>query len=336
MMGDPKSEKLTVAVLDPFHPKIMDVIAAGLPAGWKLNVAAGADLDSRRAAIRDADILFIMATKMPASLLEEAPKLRFIQKLGAGLDNIDLEHCRVRGIGVARLEAGNAIPVAEHTLLLMLAAYRRLVDMDRQVRAGEWKREAARAVSRQIDGKTIGLIGFGAVGRALARLLLGFNVRIIYADPIQAPPDVEQELRAERMTHEEVLAQSDIVSLHLPLQDDTAGLISEAWIGLMKPGAVLINCARGGLVDEAALHRALVAGHLSGAAIDCFTNEPPTGSPLLAIDQTILTPHTAGGTVDNFGAVVERSVDNTCRYLAGEALSPKELIIGGNRSAAGL
>ena len=136
------------------------------------------------------------------------------------------------------------------------------------------------------------------------------------------------------MTHEELLAQSDIVSLHLPLQDDTVGLISEAWIAKMKSGAVLINCARGGLVDEDALYRALISGHLAAAAIDTFTKEPPLGSPLLGLDQTILTPHTAGGTVDNFGAVVERSVENACNYLAGEELSPKELIVGGNRSAA--
>jgi phosphoglycerate dehydrogenase-like enzyme len=275
-----------------------------------------------------------MAVRLGPELLDAAPRLRFIQKLGAGVDNIDLEYCTKRGIGVARLQAGNSVPVAEHTLLLMLAAYRRLPMLDRDTRQGAWKREDARAVSRQLDGKTIGLVGFGAVGRAVAKLLTGFEVRILYADPIRAPAEIEQALRAEHVPFETVIAEADIVSLHLPLTKDTAGMFGVEVMAAMKPGAVLVNCARGGLVDEAALHDLLTRGHLAAAAIDTFATEPARESPLFALEQTILTPHTAGGTIDNFRTVVERGVDNATRFLAGQTLSPQELVAGSARDAA--
>lgn len=324
----------TIAVLDPFHPKIIETIADALPEGWRMNVADDDSFEECRKAVRDADVLFQMTAPLPPELLAEAPKLRFIQKLGAGLDSIDLKLCLSRGIGVARLQAGNSIPVAEHTLLLMLAAYRRLPQLDRETRGGDWNREAARAISRQMHQKTVGLVGFGAIGRAVAKLLTGFDVRIVYYDPIHAPKDVESELRAEWLSFAEVLSQSDIVSLHLPLNAETRHLINAERLAAMKPGSVLINCARGGIVDETALHDALSGGKPAMAAIDTFTIEPPSGSPLLALNQTILTPHTAGGTVDNFKPVAERAVRNAELYLTGKELSPLELIVAPERRAA--
>ena len=316
----------TIAILDEFHPKTIETIRAALPPEWRMTVAENATEAAHIDAVRDADVIFVMTAPLPAKLLNAAPKLRFVQKLGAGLDLIDLELCRSMGIGVARLQAGNAIPVAEHTLLLMLATYRRLPILDRETRSGEWNREAARSISRQIHEKTIGLVGFGAVGRQLAELLAGFDVRIIYADPIRAPLHVERKLRAERVTLDELLTRSDIVSLHLPLMPETAHLINAQRLASMKRGSTLINCARGGIVDEAALYDALVEGHLAAAAIDTFTSEPPVNSPLLGLDQVISTPHTAGGSIDNFRPVVERAVRNTELYLTGQALSPLELI----------
>jgi phosphoglycerate dehydrogenase-like enzyme len=323
-----------VAIIDPFDPKIIDVIESTVPRSWSLRIARGPSKVEREAALKYADALFVMATILGPRILDAASRLRFVQKLGAGVDHIDLHYCAARGIGVARLQAGNSIPVAEHTILLMLAAYRRLPLLDKETRAGAWKRESARALSRQINGKTIGLVGFGAIGRKVAQLLLGFGVRILYADPIRAPIEVEHVARAEHVPFEALIEQSDIVSLHLPLTAETAGIIAARVLARMKPGAVLVNCARGGLVDEVALHRFLADGHLAAAAIDTFAVEPVRESPLFALQQTILTPHTAGGTIDNFRHVVERAVENTNRYLEGEELAPDELVVGPHRGAA--
>jgi D-3-phosphoglycerate dehydrogenase len=325
---------LSVAVIDPFHSLTLRVIAEALPSGWTMILPPRYDEDGYAEALHAAEILFVMATPLPAKRLQAATRLKFIQKLGAGLDGIDLTYCQSRGVGVARLQAGNSIQVAEHTLLLMLACYRDLPRLNLETHRGAWIREEARAINRQIDGKTIGLIGFGAIGRAVAKLLAGFNVSILYADPIPAPPDVETNLRAQRVGLEDVLGESDIVSLHLPLTDETRGYINADRLASMKRNAVLINCARGGIVDEAALQRMIIEGHISFAAIDTFAREPPVGSPLLGLDRAILTPHTAGGTIDNFTPVVKRAVDNARRFLAGEALSPKELIIAPVRGAA--
>jgi phosphoglycerate dehydrogenase-like enzyme len=323
-----------VAIIDPFDPRIIDAIESTVPRSWKLRIARGPSKVEREAALKDADVLFVMATILGPSTLDAASRLRFVQKLGAGVDHIDLSYCAARGIGVARLHAGNSIPVAEHTVLLMLAAYRRLPLLDKETRAGAWKRESARALSRQINGKTIGLVGFGAIGRNVAKLLFGFGVRILYADPVRAPFEVERVWRAEHVPFDALIEQSDIVSLHLPLTNETAGIITARVLATMKPGAVLVNCARGGLVDEVALHRFLANGHLAAAAIDTFAVEPLREGPLLTLEQTILTPHTAGGTIDNFRHVVERAVENTSKYLAGGKLAPEELVVAPHRAAS--
>lgn len=325
---------LTIGIIDPFHPKSIETIAASIPAEWRLSIASGQAAPEKADAIRDADILFVMAAPVPASLIDAAPRLRFIQKLGAGVDRIDLDRCAARGIGVARLQAGNSIPVAEHTLLLMLAACRRLPLLDRQTRSGGWDKEAARGVSRQINGKTVGIVGFGAIGQAVAKLLSGFGANVLYYDPRRASPEIERELCVTYASLDDLTAQSDIVSLHLPLMKETARIFDAARIARMKPGSILINCARGGLVDEAALHDALVKGHIFSAGIDAFEQEPPVGNPLLLLDQTVVTPHTAGGTIDNFKPVVERAVRNTHRFLSGEDIPAQDLVLAPQRSAA--
>ncbi|MCG7391616.1 2-hydroxyacid dehydrogenase [Microvirga sp. ACRRW] len=325
---------LTIGIIDPFHPKSIDTIAAAIPAEWRLSIAKGQSLEDKTQALRDADVVFVMAAPLPASLIDAAPRLRFIQKLGAGIDRIDAERCADRGIGLARLQAGNSIPVAEHTLLLMLAACRRLPLLDRQTRAGGWDKEAARGVSRQIYGKNVGIVGFGAIGQQLARLLSGFQANILYYDPRRASPEIEQELNATYVPLDELTSQSDIVSLHLPLMKETAKIFDAARIARMKPGAILVNCARGGLVDEAALHEALVSGHIYSAGLDAFEQEPPVGNPLLLLDQTVVTPHTAGGTIDNFRPVVERAVWNTQRILSGEDIPAQDLVLTPHRTAA--
>ncbi|HEX6144733.1 MAG TPA: 2-hydroxyacid dehydrogenase [Geminicoccaceae bacterium] len=323
-----------VAIIDPFHPRIVEAIRDALPAGWRLDVARDRSIDAHREAFGSAAVAFVMATPVGADLLGAAPSLGFVQKLGAGVDRIDLEVCAARGIGVARLAAGNAIPVAEHTVMLMLAACRRLPVLDRDVRAGRWDKESCRGVNRHLKGKTVGLVGFGAIGRAVATLLQGFGVEILYYDPARAPAEVEAELGVRHADLDELIRAADVLSLHLPLMPETRGLIDARRIAAMKQGAILVNCARGGLVDEAALAAALERGHLFGAALDAFSSEPPAGNPLLALEQTIVTPHCAGATIDNFASLVERAILNTRAWLAGDALPPGDVVVPPRRRPA--
>ncbi len=319
----------TVAIIDPFHPRILDKIREGLPSGWRLSITEAADTTARARALKGAEVAFVMATPMPRALLEQADSLRFIQKLGAGTDRIATDYCAERGICVARLQAGNDIPVAEHTILLILATCRRLPLLDAQTRAGAWDKEEVRGSNRHIHGKTVGIVGFGAIGRQVARLLSGFGVSLVYYDPVRASAEDEATLKAQYRDLEDLLAEADVVTLHLPLLPQTRGLLSAERIALMKPDAILINAARGGLVDEAALLDALRSGRIFGAGLDAFSEEPPTGNPLLDAPNTVVTPHCAGATVDNFTSITARAVANARRFLAGEPLPPGDLVVGG-------
>jgi D-3-phosphoglycerate dehydrogenase len=320
-----------VAILDKFHPHIKAAIAKAAPANWTLRFIEENSLAARAAVLREADIALVMAAPIPKELLAEAKRLRFIQKLGAGVDRIDLDVCRQRGIGVARLHAGNAIPVAEHTILLMLAVYRQLPQIDRRTRAGAWHKEDARGMHRQLQHKTVGLVGLGAVGKEVAKRLHGFEVKILCYDPVRASREVEQSLAAEYADLDPLLRTADIVSLHLPLMPQTQGIITAQRIRAMKPGAVLINCARGGLVDEAALAGALKEGHLYGAGIDAFASEPPVGSPLLELENTVVTSHLAGATLDHFAGLVARAVENAKAVLRGDALPETDVAVAPGR-----
>jgi D-3-phosphoglycerate dehydrogenase len=324
---DCKMPGVTVAVLDTFHPQIKAAVEAAIPADWTLRFVDENSFTARATLIREADIVFVMAAPMPKELLAEARRLRFIQKLGAGVDRIDLDFCRAHGMGVARLNAGNAVPVAEHTILLMLATCRQLPLIDRRTRAGAWSKEDARGTHRSLQHKKVGLVGFGAIGKEVAKRLRAFEVEVLYYDPVRAAADVEQSLGVTYADLDALLGEADIVSLHLPLMPQTADIISAQRIAAMKPGAVLINCARGGLVDEAALAEALKAGRLHGAGIDAFAQEPPLGSPLLELDNTVVTSHLAGATLDNFAAVVARAVANAKAVLRGEPLPAGDVVV---------
>ncbi len=315
---------ISVGLIDQLHPAIEAAVVRVLPADWTIRFAASAAAVDRAAALAEAEVAFVVGAPVDADLLAAAPRLRLIQKLGAGIDKIDRAVCERRGIAIARLAGGNAIPVAEHTVMLMLAALRRLPLIDRRTRAGAWDKEEARGINRHLHGKNVGIVGFGAIGRAVAGLLTSFGVRLAYYDPVAAPDDVAAALGIAQYDLDPLLAWADVVSLHLPLLPETRGLIGADRIARMKPGAVLVNCARGGLVDEAALHGALVDGHLFAAALDTFAAEPPVGSPLLGHERTVVTPHLAGATVDNFEAVLHRAAANAAAYLAGGTLPPAD------------
>ena len=325
-LGSLQMDQITVAVLDCFAPAILDKLVNKIPKGWDMLAISEATFKERQAVIRKATATMLMGAPLDNQLLAEAPSLLYIQKLGAGVDNIDLDYCAEHKIGVGRLNAGNAVPVAEHTLMMMLAASRQLIKFDHHTRKGVWQKESARGSNKQINGKTIGIVGLGAIGRQVATLLGSFGVKILYCDPIPAPNQLEKTLELKRVTLDQLLRLSDIITLHCPLNTDTKHIINGEMIKLMKHGAIVINCARGGLIDETALANALITGQLFSAGLDTFSKEPPDTKTLLELQNTIVSPHCAGATLDNFDNIAERAIANIRSFLKNEKMPEHDMV----------
>ncbi len=232
-------------------------------------------------------------TQVTEAVINAARCLVAVGRAGAGVDNIDLNAATRRGIVVVNAPYGNTVSVAEHTLALMLALVRRIPHGDSALRQGQWAKSCCQGT--QVRGKTLGLVGLGRIGTAVARRAQGLEMKVVAYDPF-VTPDRAARVGVEWMPWQDVLRSADFLSLHLPLNEQTHGLVGCGELALMKPSAYLINCARGGLVDEGALWEALEAGCLAGAALDVFAEEPPSESPLLHSDKVVLTPHVSGST----------------------------------------
>ncbi|MFL5227547.1 MAG: NAD(P)-dependent oxidoreductase [Microvirga sp.] len=279
------------------------------------------DDDAERIAkLADADAAIVASTRFTRPLIEAGRNLGFVHHQGVGYhDTIDTAALAERRIPLAITPGGTTIGVAEHTLMLILAMLRRLPFADAELRQGRFHVNALRPVSRELRGRTVGLLGMGRIGRAVAERLKPFGVTLIYFDPVALPAEVERALELDRRGFDEVLPEADILSLHLPLTPETRRIIGAATLARMKPGAYLVNTARGGLVDEAALVAALQAGRLAGAALDVFEPEPPaTEHPLYAMPNVVLTPHISAGTRDAFMEKQGFIFDNLARFWRGE------------------
>jgi D-3-phosphoglycerate dehydrogenase len=246
--------------------------------------------------LADADALIVRsATRVTSELLEKAPRLRVVGRAGVGVDNIDLEAATRRGVLVMSTPGGNAISVAEHTFALLLALARQVPRLDAAIRAGRWEKSSA--AGTELRGKTLGLIGLGRIGSEVARRARAFEMRVLAFDPYISEA-AAREVGVDLVSLPHLLAESDFVSLHAALSPATQNLVNAGTLAKMKPGARLINAARGELVDEAALADALKSGHLAGAALDVFAEEPPKNSPLTGLPNLIATPHVAGSTAE--------------------------------------
>jgi phosphoglycerate dehydrogenase-like enzyme len=270
------------------------------------------DRDTFDREMQDTDVLLHVLEPVRAATIAGAPRLRLIQKLGIGVDTIDLDAARRAGVAVCNMPGTNTRAVAELTLLLMLATLRRLVELDTETRAGKgWALDAAVLDELgELGGRTVGLVGFGAVGRSLTPMLHGVGARVLYTDVVA---DATQP--ATFASLHELLRSSDIVSLHVPLTPDTIQLMNEQRFASMKRGSILVNTARGGLVDQDALHRALMNGHVRGAALDVFAAEPAdTSHPLFRLRNVIVTPHLAWFTAETLNRSLDVFAEN-CRRL---------------------
>ena len=256
---------------------------------------------ARCAAIADCDAVIVASYRLTGQHLAAAKKLQLVHHQGVGWhDTTDWQTIRDRDIKLAITLSGSTISVAEHTLMLMLAACRHLSHVDAELRKGKWLVNALRTRSREIMGRTVGIIGMGRIGSQVAERLLPFGTKGLYCDPNVTLDNVtEKRLNITKTDFNTLIATSDIVTLHLPLMASTHNIISKEILDKMKPGSILINAARGGLVDEVALDAALRCGHLQSAGLDVFEGEPPLNDNLLLSNPAcILTPHIAAGTRD--------------------------------------
>jgi phosphoglycerate dehydrogenase-like enzyme len=276
--------------------------------------SGAADLIQR---IGDSDIVINIrsTSRFSAEVLGQCQALRLISIWGTGTDNVDLAAARAQGVRVTNTPAVSAVAVAEHTLALIMAVAKRTVQVDHEVRQGGWPR----AMVSELRGKTLGLIGTGAIGREVARLGAGIGMRVI-AWTFHPRDDV-----AESVDFEEVFRQADVLSVHVRLSKDTSGLIHRTHLDLMKPGAILINTARGGIVKEFDLVQALSTSRIAGAGLDVFETEPlPQDSPLRTMRNVVLTPHAAGITPEATEAGLALAIENVFSFLAGE---PKNVVV---------
>ncbi len=282
---------MKIIIADKISPRGIDLLRE--KQGWNVVITTAASLPSE---IADADALVVRsATKVTAQLIENAKRLRVIGRAGVGVDNVDVEAATHRGIVVMNTPGGNAVSVAEHTLALLLALARSIPQANASIHAGKWEKSSLSGT--ELRGKTIGLIGLGRVGIEVARRASALEMKVLAYDPYVTPA-AAREVEAELVSLDDLYRQSDVISLHTALTQTTDKMIDAAAIAKMKKGARIINCARGEIIDEAALAEALRSGQIAGAALDTFAQEPPKNSPLIGLPNVIATPHIAGSTAE--------------------------------------
>jgi D-3-phosphoglycerate dehydrogenase / 2-oxoglutarate reductase len=257
------------------------------------------------------------ATKVTARVLDAAGNLKVIGRAGIGVDNIDLAAATGRGVVVMNTPFGNSVTTAEHALALMLALARRVPAADRSTRAGKW--EKSRFVGTELAGKVLGLIGCGNIGAIVADRAQGLKMRVIAYDPYLAP-ERARDLGVERVAFDDLLARADLISLHAPLTDGTRNMLDRAALASTKSGVRIVNCARGGLIDEGALYDAIRSGHVAGAALDVFAEEPARGSPLFELDEVVVTPHLGASTAEAQEKVAVQIAEQIADYLTTGAV----------------
>jgi phosphoglycerate dehydrogenase-like enzyme len=311
-----------VLYLSHATPEVYSIIRDAVPSGYELLTLKADNDEERCEKIAACEVVIVAATGLRKPLIDCAAKLELVHHQGVGWqDTTDHAVLRERRIPLAFTPEGTTTGVAEHTVLLILAALKRLPYADAELRQGRFHINALRPVSRELTGMTVGYIGMGRIARAVAERLAPFGTRGIFFDP-----EVSSREGLERKSFPEVLEQSDVLSLHLPLTRETRHLIDRQSLARMKRGAYLVNTARGGLVDEQALLETLQSGQLGGAALDVFEQEPlPAGHPLMRLPNVVLTPHIAAGTRDALATKMKAIFANIERFYRGEPLMNRAL-----------
>ena len=302
------SDKLSPAAIEIFKRR-----------GIEVEFRPGLSPAELRAIIAPFDGLAVRsATKVTRELMDAAPNLKVVGRAGIGVDNVDVTSATARGVVVMNTPYGNAITTAEHAIAMMFALARQLPDASISTKAGKWEKN--RFMGVELFGKTLGLIGCGNIGSIVADRAIGLKMKVVAFDPFLSETRAI-EIGVEKVDLNTLLERADIITLHTPLTEQTRNIISRENIARMKKGARLINCARGGLVDEAALHDALKSGHLAGAALDVFETEPATESPLFGLENVVCTPHLGAATAEAQENVALQIADQMADYLLTGAVA---------------
>jgi D-3-phosphoglycerate dehydrogenase len=292
MTTERADKRFRVLIADAISEQGIDTLRAA--PGFVVTVKTGMSPEELGSIVGDFDGLLVRsATKVTQQVLSMPGRLRVIGRAGTGVDNIDLEAATRAGVVVMNTPGGNSVAAAELTLAHMLALARNVTQANAELLQGRWERK--KYVGAELAGKTLGVVGLGRIGLEVARRALGFRMVVVGYDPYVSG-EVASRSGIRAVTLDELIEQSDVVTLHLPLSEKTRHLVGADALGRMKPGAMLINCARGGLIDEAALLQALESGHLGGAALDVFESEPPTDLRLVQHPRVVATPHLGAST----------------------------------------
>ena len=302
------SDSMSSQALTVFEDRGVEAVQAGKLSNEELFDMIG-DFDGL--AIRSA-------TKVTPELLAHAKNLKVVGRAGIGVDNVDLPACTKNGVVVMNTPFGNAITTAEHAMAMMLALARHIPQANDSTRASKW--EKSRFMGMELTGKLLGIIGAGNIGSIVAKKSIGYGLRVQAYDPFLTEERADT-MGVQKVDLDTLLSTSDIISLHVPKTPETTNIISASALNKMKRGSLLINCARGGLVDELALHTALTSGHLKGAALDVFEVEPAKDNPLFELDNVICTPHLGASTVEAQEKVAVQIADQISDYLLGGAIN---------------
>jgi D-3-phosphoglycerate dehydrogenase / 2-oxoglutarate reductase len=307
-----------IVVAEDLSPAGLEILRK---AGHEVVELAGAPRERLLEELLNADALLVRSrTKVDAALLAKAPRLSVVGRAGVGVDNVDVPAASARGVLVINAPTGNVVSAVEHTFALLFALLRRVADASASLAAGKW--EKSKFVGTELAGKTLGIIGLGQVGSRVAARARAFEAKLLGHDPY-LPHEKAREMGVPLVSLEELLEASDIVTLHATATSDAQPLLGREEFARMKPGAVLVNVARGSLVDAAALHQALTSGHLAGAALDVFDPEPPSpDDPLLKLRNVIATPHLGASTVEAQERVSLQTAEAVASALAGASYVP--------------
>lgn len=301
-----------------------DILKSVVPDGYEIKTLDVPSRDRLIEEVTDADYLLVSGRlKIDREVLENAKRLKMIQRTGVGTEMLDLEEISIRGIPVYVNAGVNARSVAEHTLTLILACLKRLTVIDRKVKNGIWKKQEIGTSCHELYGKTVGLVGMGAIGKAVSKYLNCFGARVLYTDPFRLDMETELNLNVTYVESlDQMLPLADIISFHCPLTENTKGIINLESVGKMKDNVVIVNTARGGLIEESALYEALKTGKVAFAGLDVHAEEPMNASdPLIGLDNVIMSPHIAGLSFETFKSMMKGAVGNIVDFDKGNLKS---------------
>jgi phosphoglycerate dehydrogenase-like enzyme len=302
-------------------PDIVRLAEHMKPAGFTLHqLPSNASTADIATAMREAEYLLGFVRFLPDEAYAQAKRLKLVQVLSAGYDRVNIAGARAVRVPICSNGGANSVAVAEHAIMLMLAVYRKLVLYHQNVAAGRWMQGVPRTEDVfELEGKTVGLVGLGNIGQQVAKRLRGFDVKVIYYDAFRRSPEEEAQFNVQYVPFETLLETADVVSLHVPLNHDTQGMIDARALARMKPKAILINTCRGEVVQEEALIDALRQGRILAAGLDTQAKEPADpDNPLLTLPNVTLTPHSAGPTVDSFRKRFHNGYANIQRVASGQ------------------